>query len=164
MTAERANVASLTQQMTALQAQARNVDESRAQMASLEDDARTASAVYNEFLSRLRNIDASMAYDATDVRVISHAAPPTRPAFPDYLIMLPAAFVLSLGSAGMIGYMTARPKGIIGTMEIESLYDVVPLGLIPLRTARTEALFDTSIEQLLNRLLYLQKPRSRARS
>jgi len=158
----RANVDSLSKRLTDLRAQISQMDEARARLTTLEDDSSSARGVYNEFLTRLRSIDASMAYGATNVRVISHAAPATSPSFPNYMIMLSAGFVLSLGVAGLSAYLTTQPKGIIGTNDIESLYDIPALGMIPFRTARTETLFDTAIEQLLNRLVLLseQPPRS----
>jgi succinoglycan biosynthesis transport protein ExoP len=162
--AAQANVDSLTKQLTDLRAQAQTSDEARAKLATLQDDATTARTVYTDYLTRLRNIDASMAYSATNVRVISHAAAAIHPSFPDYLIMWPASFVLSLGVASMVGYMTSRQKGIVGAADIEANYNIAALGMIPFRTRQTEMLFNSSIDQLLNRLLYpkdkTQPPRS----
>ena len=78
----RANVDSLSKRLTDLRAQISQMDEARARLTTLEDDSSSARGVYNEFLTRLRSIDASMAYGATNVRVISHAAPATVRAFP----------------------------------------------------------------------------------
>lgn len=154
----RANVESLTKRLTDLQRQASITDNARARLTTLTADADSARSLYNEFRTRLNGIDASMAYGATNVRVISHAVPPTRPAFPDYLIMLPAAVVLSLGTAGLTAYATARTKGITGSSELATLYGGIKrLGTIPLLTSKNGTQFDTAIQQLLNRLLYLQR-------
>ena len=160
--AEQANVNNLTKQLNDLRAQAQITDESRAKLATLQDDATTARTVYTDYLTRLRNIDASMAYSATNVRVISHAAPPMHPSFPNYLIMWPASLVLSFGVASMLGYATSRPKGIIGTAELEATYNLAALGMIPIRTVRTEAMFRSAIGQLTNRLLFLPETRPKS--
>lgn len=157
LNAARQDVATLTKQLDVVRGQARQTDAARATLQTLMDDAASAQKVYADFQDRMRAIDASMAYSATNIRVVSHAAPPTRPSFPNYLIMLPASFVLSLFAAGTIAYTTARPKGISGAIEIATLYDIRDLGMIPIRTARTESLFASSIQQLLNRLYYLSE-------
>ena len=160
--AEQANVANLTKQLDGLRGQAQTTDEARAKLATLQDDATTARTVYTDYLTRLRNIDASMAYSATNVRVISHAAPATRPSFPNYIIMWPASFVLSLSVAGLLGYATSRERGIIGTADIEATYNLAALGMIPLRMARTEHMFRSAIGQLTNRLLFLPDKRPKS--
>lgn len=160
--AEQANVNNLTKQLDNLKSQAQTTDESRARLATLQDDATTARTVYTDYLTRLRNIDASMAYSATNVRVISHAAPAIHPSFPNYMVMLPASFVLSFTIAGLLGYSMSRSRGIIGTADIEATYNLAALGMIPIRTLRTEALFRSSIGQLVNRLLFLPENRPKS--
>lgn len=155
LNAARQDVVTLTKQLDTVRGQAKETDAARAKLQTLMDDATSAQNVYAEFQGRLRAIDASMAYSATNIRVVSHAAPSTRPSFPNYLIMLPASLVLSMFAAGTIAYTTARPRGLSGATEIAMLYDIRDLGMIPIRTPKTEGLFTSKVQQLLNRLYYL---------
>jgi succinoglycan biosynthesis transport protein ExoP len=157
----RANVASLSQQLATLTTQASQTEEARAKLATLDDDATTARTLYNDYNKRLQDTDTSLAYDAANVRILSIAAVPTRPAFPDPVTMLPAGFVVSMLLAGFTAYATTKPKGIIGFAEIERTLGDMALGMIPLRNSRTEKQFISSIAQLLNRLIYMRdRPKS----
>ena len=118
----RANVDSLTQRLTDTRAQAKVMDEARARLATLEVDANASRNLYNSYLGRLRETDAQMAYSATNVRVISHAAVPIRASFPPQEILLPSALVFSFVLAGLTAYATTRPKGIGGSSDIEIMF------------------------------------------
>ena len=160
--AARSNVGSLLQRLSELKAQASRMDEARAHLATLEADSQSAHRVLDSFLERMRMIDASMAYGATDVRVISHASPPLDAAFPNTTVMLPAAFILALLTSGATAYLTTRPQGLLGTSHVETFFPNTPmLGMIPTRTPRLVDHFETAIEHLLNRLTMLDnQPRS----
>ena len=152
--AARANVNSLTQRLDDLKAQASQTEQARTHLATLEDDGTTARRLYNDFLTRLRETDATMAYLATNVRVISYSEVPVRPAWPNYLLMVPTAFIASLLLASGVAYHTTAPRGMVGREDVKSLFaGVRALGMIPLRTPRTLSLFETAIEQLLNSLI-----------
>jgi Mrp family chromosome partitioning ATPase len=100
-----------------------------------------------------------MAYGATDVRVMSKAVPPTRASFPDQMIMLPAGLIIALMASCMTAYLTTQQKGLVGTYDIETLFGehgIEALGMIPIKTARTMTMFETAIEQILNKLLILE--------
>jgi Mrp family chromosome partitioning ATPase len=99
-----------------------------------------------------------MAYSATDVQVLSKAVPPIRASYPDQMIMLPASLIIALMASCMTAYLTTQQKGLVGTYDIETMFGehgIEPLGLIPVKTARTLDHFETAIEQLLNKLLIM---------
>ncbi|MBV9377919.1 MAG: hypothetical protein JO320_23210, partial [Alphaproteobacteria bacterium] len=82
------------------------------------------------------------ATPAANVQIISQAADPLRPWFPNNQVMLPAALILSFGAACATALVAeGRKKGVLSMRQIEALFGVAPLGLIPLRTERTEAIY-----------------------
>jgi succinoglycan biosynthesis transport protein ExoP len=129
----------LTERMADLKKQAAEADAARARLTTLSDDATAARNVYTAFTDQLRQTDAMMAYGATDVRVMSKAVPPTRASFPDQMIMLPAGLIIALMASCMTAYLTTQQKGLVGTYDIETM-----------------TMFETAIEQILNKLLILE--------
>jgi polysaccharide biosynthesis transport protein len=156
--AQQANVDALVARLSDLIGRVRRMELARAHLATLMDESRAAHDIYVNFLSRAKETDRDVQWTATpaaNVRVISQAADPIRPWFPNNRVMLPAALVLSFGAACGTALLTERRnKGVLSMREIEALFGVAPLGLIPLRTERTEAIYHDATEQLWNRLVF----------
>jgi polysaccharide biosynthesis transport protein len=158
VSAQQANVDALVARLSDLIGRVRKMELARAHLATLSDESRAAHDIYVNFLSRAKETDRDVQWTATpaaNVRVISQAADPIRPWFPNNRVMLPAALILSFGAAcGTALLAEGRNKGVLSMRQIEALFGVAPLGLIPLRTERTEAIYHDATEQLWNRLVF----------
>lgn len=158
VSAQKANVDALVARLSDLIGRVRNMELARAHLATLTDESRAAHDIYVNFLSRAKETDRDVQWTATpaaNVRIISQAADPIRPWFPNNRVMLPAALILSFGAAcGTALLAESRNKGFLSMRQIEALFGVAPLGLIPLRTERTEAIYHDAVEQLWNRLVF----------
>ncbi len=156
--AQQANVNGLVARLSDLIGRVRKMELARAHLATLTDESRAAHDIYVNFLSRAKETDQDVqwtAAPAANVRVISQAADPIHPWFPNNKLMLPAALILSFGAAcGTALLAESRNKGVLSMRQIEALFGVTPLGLIPLRTERTEAIYHDATEQLWNRLVF----------
>jgi succinoglycan biosynthesis transport protein ExoP len=156
--AQQANVDALVTRLSDLIGRVRKMELARAHLATLMDESRAAHDIYVNFLSRAKETDRDVQWTATpaaNVRIISQAADPIRPWFPNNKIMLPAALILSFGAACCTALVAeSRNKGVLSMRQIEALFGVSPLGLIPLRTQRTEAIYHDATEQLWNRLVF----------
>ncbi|MBV8614305.1 MAG: polysaccharide biosynthesis tyrosine autokinase, partial [Acetobacteraceae bacterium] len=158
VSAQQANVDALVARLSDLIGRVRKMELARAHLATLSDESRAAHDIYVNFLSRAKETDRDVQWTATpaaNVRVISQAADPLRPWFPNNRVMLPAALILSFGAAcGTALVAESRKRGVLSMRQIEALFGVAPLGLIPLRTERTEAIYHDATEQLWNRLVF----------
>ena len=156
--AQQANVDALVARLSDLIGRVRKMELARAHLATLSDESRAAHDIYVNFLSRAKETDRDVQWTATpaaNVRIISQAADPLRPWFPNNRVMLPAALILAFGAACATALVAeGRKKGVLSMRQIEALFGVAPLGLIPLRTERTEAIYHDATEQLWNRLVF----------
>ncbi len=98
----------------------------------LERNAESARVLYASFLNRYKETSAQAGLETSDARVVSRAAAPNNPSYPDkglnLALGLAAALVCGLG-AGMLAEALA---GGLGTAEeVERAFDLPYLGSIP---------------------------------
>ena len=155
LTAANANVAMVSGRLSEVHGQLGKMEVARARLDTLQAESKAALNLYSAFLNRSKETDANLLFPTTDVRVVSLASPPARASFPRNLYTLPAAALISLLLAMGCGLLVeARRKGLTSAQEIEAIFEVPALGLIPLRTARPAGLYRDSIEHLLNRIYF----------
>jgi capsular exopolysaccharide synthesis family protein len=147
-------VRALSQRLNELRSQMANMDKARAELALLNVESTAQNNIYREFLERATQTDTSVLFPATPVRVVSRAVPPVRAAFPDNKLMLPAAGFVAFLLSSCLALFIERGKGLVSSSEVETMLGIPALAMLPVRTAKTDEMYQDGIEDLLNRLLY----------
>jgi uncharacterized protein involved in exopolysaccharide biosynthesis len=109
-----AALAGLKKQMDRLTGNSFNDGDAQVALRELERDAAAKTAIYENFLSRSKQISESENIDATNVRVISTPLPPTRRSWPP-----PTALLIVAGAVAgfLLGLMIALGRGIARDMR-----------------------------------------------
>jgi succinoglycan biosynthesis transport protein ExoP len=119
-------------QLDKLKDEMAKVQESEIHLGQLEQNAQAATNIYEVFLKRAKETAADGAVQVSDARVISPAATPLRPYFPDFKIALPVGAVLALVLAFMATLiMETRNRGIRSQSEAGRLMGIPAAGMIP---------------------------------
>ncbi len=108
-----------------------------ARMQALERDANADRELYTSFVTRARQTDPEVNYQAANARVLSHASVPLEATSPNKKLLLPVSFVLSLG-LGMVAAIAKENgrRGFTSMSVVERKIGVTPIGLIPLVARR----------------------------
>ena len=158
--AAKANVANLIARETDLRGQLDTMNIARSHLSTMETESASAATLYAAFLNRARETQANLSFPNTDVRILSKASVPTKPAFPNNLIMLPIAGFISVIFGSTLGFLKElRGKGLNSTAEVELLIRLPTLGMIPLRNTNDHNYRD-AIENLLNCVYFGLQARS----
>ncbi len=152
--ATQGTVDALSARLEQLRGQLAQLDKARAELALLEVESTAQNNIYREFLERSKQTDTSVLFPATPVRIISRAAAPIEPAFPDNKLMLPAAAFVSLLLSAGIALRLERNRGLVSTGQVETMFGIPAIAMLPMRTPKTEEMYQDGIEEILNRLLY----------
>ena len=108
-----------------------------AQVEDLERDAQATRSVYETLLGRLGEIEAQVGAEDADARLISPAAPPNRPSFPNMPVFSCVALIVSAGLGVGIGFLLEkRNRGITGLDDLEDVDDLLTLEPLPFVTRR----------------------------
>lgn len=107
------------------------------ELAKLEREAENARQVYEQFLSKLNELDVTGEYDVSNVRVIDDASVPKHPVKPNKLrIVLGAAF-LGLLVGVFIAFLRDRIDATFKLLEqAEAKLGLTGLGIVPLMAKR----------------------------
>jgi polysaccharide biosynthesis transport protein len=150
-----------------LKERAERMDAGMVPMLVLEREANADQDLYTSFVTRSRQTDAYVNFASADARILSDAAVPTAPHFPNLKLLLPAGLVLSFGLAVLLALARehARPS-LLSMGDVERSIGVAPLGLLPLVPAgdeKTGRIFSDAVSLILARILLADggtKPRS----
>ncbi|MFN4090600.1 MAG: GumC family protein [Alphaproteobacteria bacterium] len=107
-----------------------NVSEVR--LRALEREAAASRALFENFLSRLKETTAQENLQQPDARIISRADVPEHPAFPRTRLMIAGSGLAALLLSVAIAFLLERlDPGFRSTDQIESVLGVPGLGLVP---------------------------------
>ena len=115
-------------------AKAGSLQNSRAeiQLRLLEREAESTRTLYATFLNRFKELTEVREMLEPGVRVISQAAVPTEPSFPQVKLMTGAGFMGSLMFAVLLAFVVDRLDGGLRTgRQAEAVLNVPSIGLIP---------------------------------
>jgi len=153
--AAKANVALLSRRELAIRQELADSGAARGHLEALEAQRLAALNLYNAFLNRSQETDASLLFPSIDVRIVSRATPAVHPSFPRNIVMLPAALIGSLAVGCLCGLLAeTRRKTVMSTNEIEALFHMPTLGVLPAKEASYPAIYRDAMENLLNRLYF----------
>jgi capsular exopolysaccharide synthesis family protein len=155
LAAAKANVALVSDRELAIRQELTDSDAARGHLEVLEAQRLAALNLYNAFLNRSKETDASLLFPNVDVRTVSRATPAVHPSFPRNSIMLPAALVGSLAIGCLCGLLAeARRKTVMSTKELEALFQIPALGVLPAKETKYPTIYRDAVENILNRLYF----------
>lgn len=107
-------LAGLKSQMNRLQGNSFNDGDAQVALRELERDAAAKTAIYENFLSRSKQISESENIDSTNVRVISTPLPPSRRSWPPPTVLM---IVAGAAAGFLFGLMIALLRGVARDMR-----------------------------------------------
>lgn len=141
----------------------------QAHLDTLVTESLAAQSMYSAFLGRAKETDALRLAPDTNVRIVSQAATPVYPAFPQNKIMVPASGGIALAIGCAFAFLLDRRQtGILTLDELQALFALNVLGAIPWKTARPPSLmaqwsaYEDAIEHMLSRITVARDNRVRS--
>lgn len=126
----RARVATLEEQLDALQTKTSLSSDANVQLAELERQATAEKILYESFLNRSKEI-SQMDFNQTDARVISAADIPNAPSSPNKKLFIAAALVIGTAiGAGLILLLEALDSGFRTATQLENSVGEPVLGML----------------------------------
>ncbi len=128
----RARSASLNSALEKLKRQVANLNTEEVQLRALEREAAASRALLETLLARAKETSSQQDFQQPDANILSAAAIPQEPSFPQKGIILAMAFVLAILLGALLVMVIERLDSGFRSMEqVERLMGVVPLGLVP---------------------------------
>ncbi len=127
----RSQVASLNASLAQAEQQAQAQNFTRVKLKSLEVNATSTHSIYEAFVARLRAIQDQDAIQASDARVISHAAAPNAPSSPHRALIFAASIPAGLMLGLLAALMAERFAPAVHTLMRDSMRGVPVLAEIP---------------------------------
>jgi capsular exopolysaccharide synthesis family protein len=99
---------------------------------ALEREAKANRTLYENFLSRFKELSKQNDIHQADARIVSYAARPSDPSYPKTMMFMGLAFVGSMfAGIGIAGLLERFDVGFRSMQEVEQQAEVPALGLIP---------------------------------
>ena len=153
-----ADVATAQSRVSSLQASLRSAQgglnangQAQTVLNQLEQKARAAQTIYQDFLERSSEVSAIRFLDQPDARIVREARVPTFPSYPNYPLVALLTLFLSLGFAlGGVGAAEYLRRGVETKRDVEQGLRVHYAGAIPdLRTTTTKRIQDTCADYVV---------------
>jgi len=132
VTTQQAREQGLNQLLAKMKADAARNDIAEVQLRDLERQAQANRALYENFLTQFKQTQSQDSFQQPDADIISHAAVPTQPSFPQK----PVLILLSALTSFIIGVLLALvcqnlDVAVRSMDQVRSLLKVHPLGMVP---------------------------------
>lgn len=128
-----ANENSLRASVNANKAQIQDISRKEFKLRELQREVDTNRALYDTFLTRLKETAATSDLDSASARVVDPATVPTEPVKPKKaLIVVLATFLAGLVGVGLVLLLEALNNTFKSTDEVESTLNLPVLGILPL--------------------------------
>lgn len=128
-----ANENSLRASLNANKAQIQDISRKEFKLRELQREVDSNRALYDTFLTRLKETAATSDLDSANARIVDPAAVPVKPIKPKKaLIVVLATFLAGLVGVGLVLLLEALNNTFKGTDEIENTLNLPVLGLLPL--------------------------------
>ncbi len=128
-----ANENSLRASVNANKAQIQNISRKEFKLRELQREVDSNRALYDTFVTRLKEASATSDLDSATARVVDTATVPVAPIKPKKaLIVVLATFLAGLVGAGLVLLLEALNNTFKSTDEIENTLNLPVLGLLPL--------------------------------
>lgn len=128
---------SLARNLEKLKVEAASLNSAAVRLRILEREADSNRALFDTFLSRLKETAGQEEIQQADARIISRADVPITPSSPKIKLILIVAFASSIFmGVGMAFVMERLDTGFRSSEQVESMVEVATLGLLPLLSGR----------------------------
>ncbi len=128
-----ANESALRSSVEANKAQIQNISRKEFQVRELQREVDANRALYETFMTRLKETSATEGLETANARIVEEAVPPTGPVSPKKGMIIGAAAVLALLlGAGIAALLEILNNTFKGTEEIESKLNLPVFGILPL--------------------------------
>ena len=125
-------VAALEALSDQLRLQSEAGDRNEVEMRVLQREADADRALYDRLLLRLKETNIESGLQVPDAQIVSHAEPPTEPAFPRVGIIMTVVFVTSCMVAGLLALVLESLSAVYSSAEqAERQLGFPTLGIIP---------------------------------
>lgn len=128
-----ANENSLRASVNANKAQIQDISRKEFKLRELQREVDSNRALYDTFLTRLKETAATSDLDSANARIVDHATVPTEPVKPKKaLIVIIATLLAGFVGIGLVLLLEALNNTFKSTDEIENLLNLPVLGILPL--------------------------------
>lgn len=128
-----ANEGSLRSSVDANKAQIQNISRKEFKLRELQREVDSNRALYDTFLTRLKETAATSDLDSASARIVDKATVPTAPIKPKKaLIVVLATFLAGLVGIGLVLLLDALNNTFKGIEQIENTLNLPVLGILPL--------------------------------
>ncbi len=138
-------------QLAELKRQAVEQDSANAKLNQLEAEAKSTQTVYDGLFAREREIEGQTGAETPDARLVSPAAVPEHPFFPNPPLFMALGLVVSaVSGVGIAWGLDKRGNGIDAPEQLESSLPIPPMERIPLvsrRALRGRELADLVVDE-----------------
>jgi len=130
---ENARVRSLDADLDILKKKVEKNSASEVRLRALEREAKANRALFDTFLSRFKETSEQEDLNQAEARIISKADVPSEPSYPKKIILIGAAFSLSIFIGIALAFiLELLDSGFRSADQIESITGITSLGLVPL--------------------------------
>jgi capsular exopolysaccharide synthesis family protein len=136
-----ANESSLNASFSANKSQIQDISRKEFKLRELQREVDVNRALYDTFMTRLKETAATSDLDSTNARVVDKAVVPTQPIKPKKSLIVAVATLLALFVAvGLVLLLDALNNTFKSTDQVESRLNIPVLGILPLmkEKARTD--------------------------
>jgi succinoglycan biosynthesis transport protein ExoP len=128
----RAREAALRETMAKLQQSTDQQDQASIQLRELEREAEANKVLYENFLSKFKQTSAQEDIQQPDARLVAPAIPPTAPSYPDKMMLMGMAVVVSAFIGLVLAFLLERlDNGFRAGEQVEQELGIRTLGLVP---------------------------------
>lgn len=150
-----ANESSLRSSVEANKTQLQNISRKEFKLRELQREVDTNRALYDTFLSRLKETSATADLESANARVVDQAVVPSEPVKPKKSLIVAIAGLLALFiGAGLSLLLEALSNTFKGTEQVESKLNLPVLGILPLikdkQRAEVAHLFSDNADRSFN--------------
>lgn len=128
----RAREATLDQALTERKRAMGEIKSSEVQLRALEREAQANRTLLETFLSRSKETHSQESFQQADASILSPAAVPNGPSYPNKKMMVAVALVIAGGIGVIVAFLIEQlDQGFRSTEQVEQMLGLNPLGLLP---------------------------------
>jgi capsular exopolysaccharide synthesis family protein len=132
--------ADLQARLEDLKAQLAQLNTAAVHLRQLQDEANVDQALYDNFLRRSKETGREHSFEPAEAVLISHAAEPRYPFFPDYKTLLPVGLAASLFVTVLVVLaLESGDRGFRSQEQIEKVLGIPTAGIVPELKRQTQA-------------------------
>ncbi len=122
-----------------------------AELVRLQRDVETRRSLYDNFLTKLRQVEQQTDFNMPDSRIVAYATPPAKPSFPPTRLILASAILFSLGAGLGLAFLRENYiGGITSAEQFEHVSGVPVVASVPLLSGSRDQASEEIVDQPLS--------------